>query len=137
MAKVSAKKGKSNKKNTKNMSAQQKKLVLLVLSGVIFTTFILFHLFNAFNCRELGAQSIFKGIAKNKIMLLTFGTVFLLHIIIVQAYANLVSVNALSFISWVKCAGVSFSIVAVSEVYKAFYRIVSAQICKNKKTFVD
>lgn len=107
------------------------------MSGVIFTTFILFHLFNAFNCRELGAQSIFKGIAKNKIMLLTFGTVFLLHIIIVQACANLVSVNALSFISWVKCVGLSFSIVAVSEVYKAFYRIVRAQISKNKKTFVD
>ena len=51
--------------------------------GVIFTLFILFQLFNAFNCRELGAESVFKNFNKNKVMVLTFLGVFLIHVLIV------------------------------------------------------
>ncbi|MBR2499149.1 MAG: calcium-translocating P-type ATPase, PMCA-type [Clostridia bacterium] len=94
------------------------------MSGVIFTTFILFQLFNAFNSRELGSQSIFKGIGKNKLMLLTFGSVFLVHIFIVQVCAGVFGVSSLSLVSWIKCLVVSFSIVAVSEIYKAIFRAI-------------
>ncbi len=108
------------------------------MSGVIFTTFILFQLFNAFNSRELGAQSIFKGIGKNKIMLITFGAVFLMHILIVECCAGLFGVTKLSLLSWIKCLAVSFSIIAVSEIYKAVYRGLKTYKIKGKnKIFVD
>lgn len=92
------------------------------LKGGIFTLFILFQLFNAFNSRELGSESIFKSIGKNRIMLFTFGLVFLLHFVIVQALGGLFMVNPLSALSWVKLMLTAFSIVIVCEVYKLVYR---------------
>jgi Ca2+-transporting ATPase len=94
------------------------------MSGVIFTLFIFFQLFNAFNSRELGAESIFKGIGKNKIMVLTFLSVLILHIFIVQVCPSLFGITALNLSSWLKCVLISSSIVVMSEIYKAIYRAI-------------
>jgi len=99
------------------------------LSGGIFSLFILLQLFNAFNSRELGRNSIFSSIGKNKIMVITFSVVFLLHYLIVQIFSSMFNVNPLSMQSWIKIIIVSFSIIIVSEVYKLLYRIL-----KGKKT---
>jgi Ca2+-transporting ATPase len=91
-------------------------------SGVIFTLFILFQLFNAFNSRELGARSIFKSITENKIMLITFTFVFVLHVVIVQFFYQPFAVSPLSFSSWIKTIITAFSVIVVSEIYKFLYR---------------
>ncbi len=91
-------------------------------TGVVFTLFILFQLFNAFNSRELGARSIFSSITENKIMLITFTSVFVLHVIIVQFFYLPFAVVPLSLSSWLKTLATAFSIIVVSEIYKFLYR---------------
>ena len=92
------------------------------MAGGMFSLFIIFHLFNAFNSRELGSASILKSFGKNKIMVLTFSGIFLMHLIIVQIFSPLFIVNPLSALSWIKILCVAFSIVIVSEGYKWLYR---------------
>lgn len=99
--------------------------------GVTFTLFVLFQLFNAFNCRELGAESIFRSISKNKIMLLTFGCVFLVHLFIVQVTPWIFGIQPMCFLSWIKCVGTCLSILVVSEIYKLIYRLIKG-ISKEK-----
>ncbi len=93
-------------------------------SSAVFTLFICFQLFNAFNSRELGAESIFKSMGKNKIMALTFLAVFLLHFIFVQALPWVFSVNPMSALSWIKILLTASSVVIFSEVAKLAYRPV-------------
>jgi Ca2+-transporting ATPase len=90
--------------------------------NAIFTLFICFQLFNAFNSRELGLESIFKSIGKNKIMALTFLGVFLLHFVFVQKMPWIFSVNAMSVESWLKIILTASSVVVVSEIAKLIYR---------------
>ena len=100
------------------------------IKGTIFTLFVLFQLFNAFNARELGSQSVLRRIGKNKVMLFTFLMTFLLQIILVSVFPNLFGISALSFISWIKIVGTSFSVIIVSEIYKWVYR---RKVNKNQK----
>ncbi|MBQ3596716.1 MAG: calcium-translocating P-type ATPase, PMCA-type [Clostridia bacterium] len=92
------------------------------LKGVSFTLFILFQLFNAFNSIELGDESILKSVWKNKIMLYTFGGVFLLHVIIVQTCSGLFGVSPVDFITWCKCILTAFSIIVITEIVKLIVR---------------
>ncbi len=92
-------------------------------SAVIFTLFVLFQLFNAFNSRVSGTESVFKSITKNKIMLVTFESVFILHFIVIQFLPSVFGVSPLSAISWIKCLFTSFSILAVTELGKLLIRI--------------
>ncbi len=101
--------------------------------GVIFTLFIFFQLFNAFNCRELGSESIFKSIGKNKVMVITFMSVMVLHVFMVQVFPSIFGVNALGFLSYVKCLAVSTSVLAMSEGYKFIYRLLK----RDKNTRVQ
>ena len=91
-------------------------------AGTVFNLFILFQLFNAFNSRELGGESIFKSVRKNKIMVITFIAVFVLHFVIVQFLSPLFRVNALTFSSWTKCIMLASTIIIFSEIYKFVYR---------------
>lgn len=94
--------------------------------SAIFTLFILFQLFNAFNSRELGSESIFKRLNKNKIMVVTFVVVFILHFIIVQCFSGMFSVSRLKTLSWLKTIALASSIVWVSEIAKAIFRSVKS-----------
>ncbi len=104
-------------------------------STVVFTCFILLQLFNAFNCREIGKNSIFTSLTKNKVMLITFGVVFLMQIIIVQFGYKLFGITPLDFITWVKVVALSSSIVVVTEIAKVVYRFLIKNHFKkaNKK----
>ncbi len=95
--------------------------------GVIFTLFILFQMFNAFNSRELGSDSLFKSVGKNKVMLATFACVFLVHLFIVEVCYKLFSVSPLSFTAWVKTVLTAVSIIVISELYKWGYRVLNAK----------
>ncbi len=95
-------------------------------SSAVFTLFILFQLFNAFNCRELGAESIFKSIGKNKIMVITFLTVFIIHVVIVQLCYSVFAISPMSLSSWIKTISLSSLIIVVSEIYKLAYRLIKS-----------
>lgn len=97
----------------------------------IFTLFILFQLFNAFNSKELGAESIFKSVAKNKVMLWTFAGVFLLHVIIVTFFYPLFNVNPMSIGLWVRCILTASTIIWVVEGYKFIYRKIRGKIANH------
>jgi Ca2+-transporting ATPase len=108
------------------------------LNGGIFSLFILFQLFNAFNSRELGGESIFKSISKNKVMLITFGIVFVLHLIIVEVLGTVFGVGSLCFVSWIKVILTAFSVIVVSELFKLVYRYFLRKIFKfDKKLYAN
>lgn len=96
-------------------------------TNAVFTLFILFQLFNAFNSRELGSESIFKSIGKNKIMVYTFLAVFVLHFIIVQFIPHMFGVYPMRIDSWVKTLLTAVSIIFVSEGYKFLYRKLKSE----------
>ncbi len=104
-----------------------------VLPTAIFTMFILFQLFNAFNARELGSLSIFNGLTKNKIMLITFGITFLLHVFIVQVGYKLFGIMPLTVNEWLKVIGFAFLIVLISETIKCVYKLISKRQEYKKK----
>lgn len=93
-------------------------------SGAIFTLFVFFQLFNAFNSRELGANSIFKSVGKNKIMVVTFAALILIQIFIVEVAYPLFHVSPISFVLWLKIAALSSTVILVTELSKLFYRII-------------
>lgn len=100
--------------------------------SAVFTLFILFQLFNAFNCRELGAESIFGRLGRNKVMAATFAGVFVIHFIIVQAGYNLFGITPMSAGLWIRCILTAFSVITVSECYKLIYRlIISGKTAKS------
>ncbi|MBR2870751.1 MAG: calcium-translocating P-type ATPase, PMCA-type [Clostridia bacterium] len=108
-------------------------------SSCMFTLFILFQLFNAFNSKELGAESIFKSVGKNKVMLWTFGGVFLLHVIIVTFFYPLFSISPMSITLWIKCVIIASSIIWVVEAYKLVYRKIKkggSDEKRDNKTFI-
>lgn len=96
-----------------------------------FTLFVFFQLFNAFNSRELGAESIFESIGKNKIMVVTFSLVLVIHIVIVQFAYKVFGIYPMSLLSWIKCSAAAFSIIAVSELYKGCYRTVKKFVTRK------
>lgn len=98
--------------------------------SAVFTLFILFQLFNAFNCRELGSDSIFGKLSKNKVMAATFAVVFIIHLIIVQVGYSLFGITPMSAKLWIRCILTAFSVIAVSETYKLIYRAVK---CKTSR----
>ena len=108
--------------------------------GVVFSLFVLFQLFNAFNSRELGANSIFSSLSKNKIMIYTFLLVFILHIFIVQVGYRWFDISPMSLFTWIKCLAVASSIIIFSEVAKLMYRFFLKTIAfrnsKKRKVFV-
>ncbi len=88
----------------------------------VFTLFILFQLFNAFNSKELGTESIFKSVGKNKIMLWAFGGVFFFHVLIVTFFSGLFGIKPMRFILWLKCILVASTIILIVETYKIIYK---------------
>ncbi|PWM72392.1 MAG: calcium-translocating P-type ATPase, PMCA-type [Bacillota bacterium] len=105
--------------------------------AVIFTLFITFQLFNAFNSRQVGKTSAFADLKNNRLMPLTFGLTFLIHVFIVQVAHKAFGVSPLSFGVWVKTVLAAATVVLISEAYKAVYRLMSAEKNdgKRKKVF--
>ncbi len=89
----------------------------------VFTLFVSFQLFNAFNARSVGKKSVFSGIKENKIMPITFGATFLLHLIIVTVFPSVFKINALSLVSVIKTVLLAFSIIVLFSVIKLLKNI--------------
>ncbi len=93
-------------------------------SSITFTTFVLFQLFNAFNSRELGDESVFSNLSKNKSMVAIVGATFVLQVFITQFGGDVFKTAPLSIEMWAKVIGYSFSVVVFSEVIKFVKRRV-------------
>lgn len=93
------------------------------MSSVIFTLFVLFQLFNAFNCRELGKESIFKNLFKNRLMLLSFAVTFALQVVITQFGGLFFDTVPLDALMWLKVVALAFSIVLLNELVKLVERL--------------
>ena len=104
-------------------------------AAATFTLFIFFQLFNAFNCRELGTDSIFENIGKNKVMVATFFGVFLVHFFIVQVAYKPFGLSPMGVASWLKCLALASSILVFSELGKAAYRAFTSGGFVGNKTF--
>ena len=94
-----------------------------MMSSVIFTLFVLFQLFNAFNCRELGKESIFKNLFKNRLMLLSFAVTFALQVVITQFGGLFFDTVPLDALMWLKVVALAFSIVLLNELVKLVERL--------------
>lgn len=95
--------------------------------SAIFTLFVFLQLFNAFNAQELSSKSVFSSIGKNKIMLITFSSVFLLHLIMVRRLYGAFGFSKIRYLIIIKAFLVALCVVLVSEIIKLIYR-------KTKKT---
>lgn len=94
-------------------------------SSILFTMFVVFQLFNAFNSRELGNDSIFTNLGKNKIMLAVFAATFALQVVITQFAGALFGTAPLSLAIWVKIILIGFSVIVLSEIVKLILRATS------------
>lgn len=100
--------------------------------AAIFTLFILFQLFNAFNSRRLGKESALTGLSKNKLMPLTFGLTFLIHVLIVQVGFKLFGISPLPLVTWLKLIGTASTVFVMSELYKLIYRVGKKRTKKSE-----
>lgn len=91
-------------------------------SSIVFTAFVVFQLFNSYNARELGYESIFKNLTKNKPMLLMMGITFLIQIIITQFGGKVFNTAPLSIGMWVKVTAYCFTVILFSEFLKLAIR---------------
>ena len=99
----------------------------------VFTLFVLFQLFNAFNCRELGNESAFPHLFKNRMMFIAFAAAFALQIVITQFGGTLFDTVALSALDWVKLVGMALSVVALDELVKLFGRIARRRVRRGAR----
>ncbi|MBE5756485.1 MAG: calcium-translocating P-type ATPase, PMCA-type [Clostridiales bacterium] len=103
-------------------------------SSALFTIFVLFQLFNAFNSRELGLESVFKSVKKNKPMLIVFFLTFIMHVVIVEFLNKPFSITPLPLIDWLKIVALTFLIIVISEIYKF---ILKKRINKSRRIGVN
>ena len=97
-----------------------------------FCLFAFLQIFNSFNCKELGLNSIFKGLFSNKLMVVSMGIAMGLQIVLTDFVSGFMGV-ALGFENWCKIIGISFLVILFSEGYKLFIRILRKNIQKLQK----
>lgn len=98
------------------------------MTTVLFALFAMFQLFNSFNCRQLGNESIFNNLTKNRLMLGIISITFILQVLIIQFAGSFFGTVPLPFLMWVKIFAVSSSVIFASELVKLVFRII-----KHKK----
>lgn len=98
----------------------------------IFCLFIFLQLFNSINARELGDKSVFSTFFNNKLFIGLLIATFVFQITLTCYFGNFFDSVPLNFSVWIKIILVSFSVVTISELYKAVYKKVRS-IKKTKK----
>jgi Ca2+-transporting ATPase len=101
----------------------QAKTTFLGISGerektALFTLFVVFQLFNAFNARELGNDSAFATLLKNKPMLIVMLITFGLQLLITQVGTVVFNTVPLGLFDWLKILATGLSLVVFNELYK-------------------
>lgn len=103
-----------------------------VASTMTFLTISFLELFHAFNIRSERA-SAFRGLLTNKVLLATvaFGVAVNVLLCVVPPLMSAFNLSALSVVQWGIVCGLSLSVVAAGEAYKAVLRL-SARIAWRK-----
>lgn len=94
-------------------------------SSIVFSLFVVFQLFNAFNSRELGNESVFKYLLKNKLMITVTAVTLALQIIIVQFCGVVFKTAPLSLTMWAKILLCGLSVILVGEIMRLIKRCTS------------
>ena len=108
------------------------KVDVLKVKTSAFCLFTFLQIFNSFNCKELGVNSIFKGLFSNKLMVVSMGITLGLQIVLTEFVGGFMGVP-LGFFAWLKIIGVSVSIILFSEGYKLVVRLFRGNIQKLQK----
>lgn len=98
----------------------------------IFCLFVFLQLFNSINARELGGKSVFSSFFNNKPFIGLLVATFVFQITLTRFFGNFFDSVPLNVSVWLKIILVSFTVVAISELYKAVYKKIRA-IKKPKK----
>jgi len=99
----------------------------------VFCLFVLIQMFNAVNARELGSKSIIGNIGKNKLFNILLIITIIVQVILTQFCGKMFDTTALDVSIWLKIVFISFSVIMISEGYKAFYRLISKKRKKISK----
>ncbi len=91
-------------------------------SSIIFSLFVVFQLFNAFNSRELGDESAFKYLLKNKLMIAVIVLTLALQIVIVQFCGVVFKTTPLTLAMWIKILACGFTVILVGEIVRFIKR---------------
>jgi len=108
------------------------KVDVLKVKTSAFCLFTFLQIFNSFNCKELGVNSIFKGLFSNKLMVISMGFALGLQVVLTEFVGGFMGVP-LGFVAWLKIIGVSLSIILFSEGYKLVVRLLRGNIQKLQK----
>lgn len=88
----------------------------------IFCLFVFLQLFNSINARELGGKSVFSTFFNNKLFIGLLITTFVFQITLTCFFGDFFDSVPLNVFVWIKITLVSFSVVSISELYKAVYK---------------
>jgi len=92
-------------------------------TSIIFSLFVVFQLFNAFNSRELGYDSVFKNLFRNKLMFAVFAATFVLQFVITQFGGAIFDTAPLSLVMWGKILICGASVIVLGEITRLIMRI--------------
>lgn len=103
-----------------------------VASTMTFITISFLELFHAFNIRSERA-SAFRGLFTNKVLLATvaFGVAVNILLCVVPPLMSAFGLTTLSAVQWCMVCGLSLSVVAAGEVYKAVLRLIDRRTARN------
>ena len=89
------------------------------LKSAVFAVFMMAITFNGFNARTTHMNP-FEGMGRNKTFLWVMLSIFLLQFVFVTFGGEVLSVESLSLSGWLACIGLSFLIIPIDIVRKAF-----------------
>lgn len=88
------------------------------LKSAVFATFMMAITFNGFNART-SHMNPFEGLGRNKNFIYVMLSIFLLQFIFVTFGGEVLSVEALSPLTWLVCLGLAFMVIPINMIRKA------------------
>ncbi|MGN0639265.1 MAG: calcium-translocating P-type ATPase, PMCA-type [Huintestinicola sp.] len=89
------------------------------LKSAVFATFMMAITFNGFNART-SHMNPFEGLGRNKNFIYVMLSIFLLQFIFVTFGGEVLSVEALSPLTWLVCIALAFMVIPINMIRKAF-----------------
>lgn len=88
------------------------------LNSAVFATFMMAITFNGFNART-GHLNPFESIGRNKNFLIVMLSIFVLQFVFVTFGGSVLSVESLTPMAWLICAGLAFMVIPIDIIRKA------------------
>ena len=88
-----------------------------LLNSAVFATFMMAITFNGFNART-NHVNVFENLGRNRNFLLVMGAIFLLQFVFVTFGGEVLSVQALSVMTWIICLVIAFLVIPIDIIRK-------------------